>query len=121
MRLHFADRAAGPQADREASPKARCRTAVAVAAVAVFIAGAMTAPVAAETLKQALAAAYRYNPRLDAARATLRATDEEVARANSGYRPTINGTADVGYQNTETKPANANNGETHPRGFLRSL
>jgi outer membrane protein len=72
---------------------------------------------AAETLKQALGSAYRYNPRLDAARATLRATDEEVARANSGYRPTINGTADVGYLNTETKPGSAASGETHPRGY----
>ena len=59
-----------------------------------------------ETLTDAIAGAYRYNPRLDAARAALRATDEEVARANSGYRPSINATADAGYQDVSTKPAN---------------
>ncbi|MGE0853552.1 MAG: channel protein TolC, partial [Hyphomicrobiaceae bacterium] len=42
------------------------------------------APARAETLFQALTAAYQFNPRLDAARATQRATDEEVPRALSG-------------------------------------
>ncbi|HJU32286.1 MAG TPA: hypothetical protein VJ740_12555, partial [Hyphomicrobiaceae bacterium] len=46
-------------------------------------------PASAETLLQALASAYKFNPRLDAARATLRATDEEVPRALSGYRPVV--------------------------------
>jgi outer membrane protein len=75
------------------------------------------APVRAETLADALASAYRYNPRLDAARASLRATDEEVARANAGYRPVIQGTADVGWQRTETDPASPTAGETHPKGY----
>jgi outer membrane protein len=71
----------------------------------------------AETLRQALANAYKNNPRLDAERARLRATDEEVPRALSGYRPTVNGTADVAYQKTETKPGSGNDGETHPHGY----
>jgi outer membrane protein len=71
----------------------------------------------AETLSSVISQTYRYNPRLDAARAAQRATDEEVARANSGYRPTITGTADVGYQNSSTKPESVTAGETHPRGY----
>ena len=41
------------------------------------------APLSAESLQQALTSTYRTNPQLDAARATLRATDEDVARANA--------------------------------------
>ena len=74
-------------------------------------------PAAAETLRQALAAAYKFNPRLDAERARLRATDEEVPRAKSGYRPSITGSADVGYQRTETKPSTGGASETHPKGY----
>jgi outer membrane protein len=71
----------------------------------------------AESLRQALAATYKANPRLDAERARLRASDEEVPRALSGYRPNITGTADTGFSRTDTKPAAASNGETHPHGY----
>ncbi len=81
----------------------------------ILAATCLTTPVSAESINEALANAYRANPRLDAARATLRATDEEVARANAGYRPTISGTADVGAQRTESKPGSVS--ETNPRGY----
>jgi outer membrane protein len=74
-------------------------------------------PASGETLLQALASAYKFNPRLDAARATLRATDEEVPRALSGYRPVITGSADTSYQNVNTKPGSASAGESNPRGY----
>jgi outer membrane protein len=45
----------------------------------------------AETLAGALASAYQYNPELNAARAGVRVTDENVPQALSGYRPTITG------------------------------
>lgn len=83
----------------------------------LLAAGTLSAPASAESLTEALANAYRANPRLDAARATLRATDEEVARANAGYRPTINGSADVGYQITESKANTTTSTELHPRGY----
>lgn len=87
-------------------------------AVALLLAGLCQAPAAsAESLKQALSSAYKTNPKLDAARATLRATDEEVPRALSGYRPQVSGSADVGIQRQDTKPPNASNGETHPKGY----
>lgn len=71
----------------------------------------------AETLKQALNGAYKYNPRLDAARATLRATDESVPQALSGFRPNVSGSADTGIQRQDTRPPSSNNGETRPSGF----
>ncbi len=88
-----------------------------MALVIVLACALLPKPVLAETLTEALASAYRYNPRLDAARAALRATDEEVARANSGYRPTISATADSGYSRTSSKPPSSSNGETHPAGY----
>jgi outer membrane protein len=87
------------------------------AAAVVMAAVLLAAPAQAETLAGVIAQTYRYNPRLDAARAAQRATDEEVARANSGYRPTISATADAGIQYLETKPSSPSAGETHPRGY----
>ncbi|HLL28833.1 MAG TPA: TolC family outer membrane protein [Xanthobacteraceae bacterium] len=67
-----------------------------VAAVALAIAFlAMGASAKAQTLEQALTAAYVNNPTLNAQRAALRAADENVPKALSGYRPTITGAASV--------------------------
>lgn len=89
-----------------------------VSTVAVAALGAVSlAPASADTLKQALAAAYKYNPQLDSQRAQLRASDEDIARANAGYRPTVSGTADVTYQNNNVRPDSAAEGVTHPRGY----
>jgi outer membrane protein len=49
-----------------------------------------------QTLTQALAEAYDTNPQLLAQRALLRATDEQVPQALSGWRPTVNFTGNVG-------------------------
>ena len=43
-----------------------------------------------------MARAYGNNPDINAQRASVRATDETVPQAKSGYRPQINGVADVG-------------------------
>ena len=50
----------------------------------------------AETLKEALAKAYLNNPTLLAARARLRAVDEGVSEAMSGWRPTVTFNYDIG-------------------------
>jgi outer membrane protein len=57
----------------------------------------------AETLKEALTAAYLYNPVLKAAQAQLRATDNKVALAKSGYRPTITASYTQGWEGLRTK------------------
>ena len=55
----------------------------------------------AETISSALSRAYLGNPDLNQQRAGTRATDENVARAKSSYRPTVEGTAAVGFNHTE--------------------
>ena len=51
---------------------------------------------AADTLEWALVQAYQNNPSLNAQRAALRATDENVPQALSGYRPKLAVTANAG-------------------------
>lgn len=76
---------------------------VLVSALALAVAAPLSIPaVHGETLKEALAAAYIANPQLKAQRGQLRATDEEVARAKSNYRPVIQGEATIGYERTTT-------------------
>ena len=58
-------------------------------------------PASAETIEQALADAYLVNPVLNAERARLRATDEQVALAKSGLRPFISASGDVGFEHTD--------------------
>jgi outer membrane protein len=52
--------------------------------------------VSAQTLTQALAETYNSNPQLLAQRALLRATDEQVPQALSGWRPTVNFAGQLG-------------------------
>jgi outer membrane protein len=68
-----------------------------------IIAGALVlvaSPGVAQTLADALAQAYANNPTLNAARASLRATDEGVPQALSGYRPTVSGSGSASYNRT---------------------
>lgn len=62
-----------------------------------------TAPLAlAETIKGALAKAYENNSSLNSARAGVRVTDEGVAIAKSGYRPTVTGDASASYSSNNS-------------------
>ena len=58
---------------------------------------------AAETISGALAKAYHLNSELNSARAGVRVTDENVAIAKSGYRPTITGSGAVDYSVTRNR------------------
>lgn len=86
--------------------------------VVLGLAGVGAGGARAETLKEALHATYKFNPRLDAARAIQRATDEEVPRALSGYRPSITGSADTSYEKQTTRgPLGGGSTESNPRGY----
>ncbi len=77
------------------------RAVLVVAALAATM-PAMSVQASAETLAGAFAKAYLNNPDLNQQRASLRATDEGVAKAESGYRPTVTATSQVGFQNTQS-------------------
>jgi outer membrane protein len=93
-------------------------TALAAALFALLNAGSASA----ESLTDALSAAYQANPVLAAERAQLRATDEQVAQAVSGWRPTLSAQGTYGYQRTDSTYrtpgagalAGGTSGTTHP-------
>jgi len=79
----------------------RAQRALAVAVAIILVLAAMTPRrLAAETMQSALAKAYEHNPQLNAQRAIVRQTDEGVAQALSGYRPTLSATASIAEQYT---------------------
>jgi len=80
---------------------------VVVAGAAVFCGEAK-----AESLEAALAYAYQNNPQLNAQRALLRATDENVSQALSGYRPKVTVNGNAGFQSLSTTIKNV--GSTIP-------
>ncbi|SDS24146.1 TolC family outer membrane protein [Bradyrhizobium canariense] len=72
------------------------------AAAVLLLAWMGPAPVLADTIEAALVRAYQNNPQLNAQRASVRSTDENVPQALSGYRPKVAITASAGYQYTNT-------------------
>jgi outer membrane protein len=101
------------RAARQGSRSERARgSAVSSAAkrvlAALFLSGAVLCPAAAsaETIFGALVKAYQLNSTLNSERAGVRVTDEGVAIAKSGYRPTIEGVGSVDYvSNNSTRIA----------------
>jgi outer membrane protein len=71
-------------------------------ALALACALAFARPVHADTLEQALAQAYQNNPQLNSQRAVVRATDETIPQALSGYKPTVRVTGTIGQEYTST-------------------
>jgi outer membrane protein len=61
------------------------------------------APALADTIEAALVRAYQNNPQLNAQRASVRSTDENVPQALSGYRPRVAVTASAGTQYTDVQ------------------
>jgi TolC family type I secretion outer membrane protein len=76
-------------------------------AAALLITGSTAS---AQTLTEALAYAYQNNPQLLAQRASLRATDEEVPVALSGWRPTVNITSQAGWNRSGLTASNVPGG-----------
>jgi len=71
-----------------------------VVGLALALAGAQ-----GETLGGALVKAYLSNPDINAQRAAVRASDEGIPKANAGYLPTVQGTANAGILNTQEQGA----------------
>jgi outer membrane protein len=107
----------------------RRQLAPAVVVAAVLTCAGFPTRAAADTLESALAQAYQNNPQLNAQRALVRATDEGVPQALSGYRPRVSASANIAAQsnNVVTRPTPTNplvtppdttqTGGTTPRGF----
>lgn len=76
--------------------------------VAVLVSATALSPLAAsaETITGALAKAYQNNSALNSARAGTRVTDEGVAIAKSGWRPTITGSGSIDYSSSHSNRLN---------------
>ena len=73
----------------------------ALASTAAIAVMAAAAPAFADTLRDAIALAYRTNPTLQAQRATQRALDEQIPQARAGLRPEVSATVSASYQRTD--------------------
>jgi outer membrane protein len=91
--------------------------------VRVFAAGAvvsaLTGAASADTLRWALIQAYQNNPQLNSQRAAVRATDENVPQALSGYRPRVSLSASVAeqYLDNVTKSTSSSGVVSYPHDF----
>jgi len=73
------------------------------------------------TLVQALAVAYETNPQLEAQRAAVRATDEEVAKAYGAWRPKATVDSTYAYARGEYHAIPGPPSGTYPRGVTATL
>ena len=73
----------------------------------------------AQSLEDAMVLTYTSNPTLLAARAGLRAVDESISQALSGWRPTIQGQANLAYQRSETNISSFDT--SHPHSYNLSV
>ncbi len=94
------------------------RTALTLAALMLAPAAQIMAarPAAGQSLQESLAMAYSNNPTLQAARAQLRAVDENVPQALAGWRPTVQVTGSAGSAQgttTLTGPRSQPNGRSN--------
>src|SRR5271168_4760109 len=78
-------------------------------------------PALADTIEAALVRAYQNNPQLNAQRASVRSTDENVPQALSGYRPKVALTASVGEQYTDFNSAQGGSATTLVRSEFHGV
>ena len=74
------------------------RNLLRVSTSAIVIVCSSSCELLAETIESALVKAYQDNPQLNAQRALVRSTDENVPQALSGYRPRVAATTTLGQQ-----------------------
>ncbi|NIY74434.1 TolC family outer membrane protein [Thalassospira sp. HF15] len=65
--------------------------------------GLVAGGASAESLEDALIKAYQSNPTLEAGRASLRSTDEEISSALSNWRPSVSLSGSAGVRDNETE------------------
>lgn len=75
---------------------------------------------AAQTIDEALSTAYRTNPALQAERARLRALDEGVPRALSGWRPTVTLSGSTGKARDQNRQVDTATNESTSVGRYRT-
>lgn len=103
------------------------KVVTATSAAVLLLALGGPVPALADTIEAALVRAYQNNPQLNAQRALVRSTDENVPQALSGYRPKVAVTASAGYQYTDTlstsggTPTQIVRTETHGTNPPRSI
>jgi TolC family type I secretion outer membrane protein len=90
-----------------------------LAGTALAIFGGM-AGVSAQTIDDALSTAYRTNPALQAERARLRALDEGVPRALSGWRPTVTLSGSAGRGRDQNRQVDTVNDRETTTGRVRT-
>jgi outer membrane protein len=88
--------------------------------IAALAASAVSTQVFAQTIDDALAAAYRTNPQLLSARAQLRALDEGVPIALSGWRPTVTLNGSLGKSRDTVRTLNTMTDQTSVVDRLRT-
>src|SRR5215467_9534014 len=99
------------------------KVTTAVSAVVLLLVQIGPTPALADTIEAALVRAYQSNPELNAQRAQVRSTDENVPQALSGYRPTINVNTSLRYQYIDTTtntPGGSAIGNPGPPSLLTS-
>lgn len=83
-------------------------TAIYRIAATGLVTGLMAGAVNAQTLEDALVKAYQGNPTLKSERARLRATDEGVPQALSGWRPTVEVSGSYGFARSNASATGGN-------------
>jgi outer membrane protein len=112
---------------------ASVRRRIALRSIAAAVSAALAyGPASAETLGGALTKAYLSNPDINQQRAAVRASDENIPKANAGYLPTINAQASDSFSYTKFNspletiaplgspiPIGGGSGSeiSHPRGY----
>jgi outer membrane protein len=91
-----------------------------LATAGVFAVAAGFNSVSAQTIDDALIGAYRTNPQLLSSRAQLRALDEGVAQALSGWRPTVTLAGSIGKAHDITRTTNTATDQTSLAERLRT-
>ena len=89
----------------------------------LFGGAALVGPAYGQTMSEALAAAYLNNPTLEAGRAGLRATDEQVPQALANWRPSIDLEGDISRAETfsDARTSGGKDQIRTPRGIALNI